>query len=133
MALISCGRVLLVLLPLSPMSPDKIRQLLCEQDEVQADPASSSKRRSPHQYQLLGVDVGRDCLTNVLGISGRRLQKAQAGVPDLRFSQYGGGVRQSPKTDSIDKFLFQLHGTLAETLPTGKLVSIEWHRILCSM
>ena len=76
------------------------------------------KRKGKRQYELLGHMVGPKCLAALLGMGVNRLQKALSGQLDMRHSQFGGGVRQSPKTDSVDKFLFDLHGTIAETLPT---------------
>ena len=49
--------------------------------------------------------------------------KAMAGRLDMRFAETGGSVRRSPKTDSIDRFLYELHSSVAETLPSGLLVS----------
>ena len=88
----------------------EIRQLCGGDDERR------SRRTS---YQLLGVKVGFECLASVLGIGSKRLRKALAGTPDMRFKQFGGGIRATPKTNDVDKFLFGLHGTVAETLPTG--------------
>ena len=71
------------------------------------------------KYELLGVPVGLKCLAAVLGIGVNRLRRARSGNLDHRYAKMGGGVRQSPKTDSVDRFLFELHSMIAETMPAG--------------
>ena len=91
----------------------QVRQVgLADESELQTG------RVRKRQYRLLGHTVGPKCLSAVLGVGMNRLQKVLNGALDMRHSQFGGGVRQSPKTDSVDKFFFELHGTIAETLPT---------------
>ena len=75
--------------------------------------------------------MGFECLASVIGIGSKRLRKALAGTPDMRYHQFGGGVRLTPKTNHVDKFLFQLHGTVAETLPTGWPVGKLQERFPC--
>ena len=94
----------------------EIRQVYGEDAETAGGATSSQQTRI--QYQLLGIDLGPECLAGVLGMGTKRFRKAVRGVPDMRFSQFGGSVRECPKSNSIDKFLFDLHGTVAETLPT---------------
>ena len=80
---------------------------------------AGESRRSKHK--LLGVPIGPQCLAAVLGIGTKRLARAVTGQLDLRFSELGGAARLSPKTDTVDKFLLELHGSVAETLPTQLL------------
>ena len=80
----------------------------------------ATKKRS---YEFLGQVIAPDCLASILGIGKKRMMKAMAGRLDMRFSETGGSVRRSPKTDSVDRFLYELHSSVAETLPSGFLVS----------
>ena len=80
----------------------------------------AARRRS---YEFLGQAISLDCLACLLGVGKKRMLKAMAGRLDMRFAETGGSVRRSPKTDSIDRFLYQLHSSVAETLPSGLLVS----------
>ena len=57
----------------------------------------------------------------MLGVGGKRLARAMKGILDMTFSQKGSGVRLCPKSSSVDKFLFDLHASVAETLPTELL------------
>lgn len=82
------------------------------------DDEKGSSFRRRRQHQLLGVTLGAECLAGVLGMGTKRLRKAQRGVPDMRFKEFGGTIRHTPKANSVDKFLLDLHGTVAETLPT---------------
>ena len=69
-------------------------------------------------YEMMGVEVGRTCAAIVLGVGQKRLARAMNGSLDMRLSQTGGGVRLCPKSATVDKFLFDLHGSIAETLRT---------------
>ena len=82
-------------------------------------PANGDDSQSRKSYELLGIQVGRTCLCSVLGIGKNRLCKAAAGFIDTRFSANVALHRACPKPRSVDKFLLQLHGTVAEILPTG--------------
>ena len=84
--------------------------------------ASSSSASGKSSYCILGENVGLECLSGVLGISKRRMLKAKTCAIDLRF---GDHCRPSPKTHAIDRFLFDLHGSIAETLPTQSLSSLN--------
>ena len=86
------------------------------------------------QYSFLGHAVGLGCLCAVLGMGRNRLQKAAAGMVDSRFACNVRLQRSCPMSRSVDSFLLHLHGTVAEVLPTGLLVSIQmlrcFHRYL---
>ena len=88
----------------------------------QNDDGGQGPRAGRRNYSILGMPVGLECLANVLGIGKKRLLKASKGIVDMRF--VGGILQPSPKTHSIDRFLFDLHGSVAETLPTQHLVRI---------
>ena len=95
-------------------------------------------------YEFLGQTIAPDCLASLLGIGKKRLLKAMSGNLDMRFAETGGSIRQSPKTDSVDRFLYELHSSIAETLPSGFLgmskrlvfivlfVSVSVHVCLCA-
>jgi hypothetical protein len=96
--------------------PAKIHQL-----------ADECKHGGRKEYELLGEVMSPKCLT--LAIGKRRFQRASKGMLDGRFGQFGGGVRQSPKCDTVDKFLLEMHASVAETLPSGRLGQISiWPR-----
>ena len=64
------------------------------------------------------MELAPDCLAAILGLGRARLQKAARGELDKRFAELGGGIRYAPKMGSVDRFLLELHGSVAETLPT---------------
>ena len=87
----------------------------------EAASGSSDGRKTRREYQLLGDDIGAACLQSILAVGPKRFWNCINGIADMRFTAWGGGVRQSPKTSSVDKFLYELHGNVAETLPTESL------------
>ena len=89
-----------------------------------SDPGSGRKN-----YNFLGQDVSLECMANILGVGKKRFLKARKGLIDLRYGTMGH--RPSPKTHSIDRFLFDLHGSVAETLPTEHLSLIRTHITCC--
>ena len=84
--------------------------------ELHQHSAGDPGARQRQTYNLLGEDVSLACMSRILGIGKKRFLKAQKGLIDLRYGNMG--QRPSPKTHSIDRFLFDLHGSVAETLPT---------------
>ena len=87
-----------------------------------ADP-SEKQGKTRSKYELVGVEIGLPCLCSVLAVGNKRLLRAKQGAPDLRFTEFGAGARLCPKTSTVDKFLFDLHSSIAETLPTELLRS----------
>ena len=83
--------------------------------------ADECKHEGRKEYGLLGESVSPKCLSAVLAVGKRRFHRASKGMLDGRFGQFGGGVRQSPKCDTVDKFLLEMHASVAETLPNGCL------------
>ena len=83
--------------------------------------AADQPTRGRRSYEFLGQTIAPDCLASLLGMGKKRLLKAMSGNLDMRFAETGGSIRQSPKTDSVDKFLYDLHSSIAETLPSGFL------------
>ena len=83
-------------------------------------PPHADESQSRKSYELLGINVGRTCLCSVLGIGKNRLCKAAAGQIDTRFASNVPLHRTCPKARNVDKFLRQLHGTVAEIMPTGQ-------------
>ena len=67
------------------------------------------------------MEIGLECLASVMGIGKKRLARARLGQLDMRFSDVGKQIRLAPKQASVDKFLFDLHASVAETLPTESL------------
>ena len=76
-----------------------------------------------HSYELLGQEVGLECLSAILGVGKKRVLKCQKGLIDMRYGEQMS--RLSPKSLSVDRFLLDLYGTVAETLPTQNPVSIK--------
>ena len=76
--------------------------------------SSSSNRRCG--YQLLGQEIGLDCLGSILGVGRKRILRCQKGFIDKRYGEQLH--RLSPKAASVDRFLLDLYGSIAETLPT---------------
>lgn len=74
------------------------------------------------------MEIAPDCLAAILGLGRARLQKAARGELDKRYAELGGGLRYAPKMAAVDRFLLELHGSVAETLPTeppcGTLVQV---------
>ena len=92
----------------------KIRQQVQPDDE-----ADGPRLPQKQQYEILGFPIALECLATLMGVGKKRFLKASKGVIDLRF---GGGVLQPcKKTNTVDKFLFGLHGSIAETLATELL------------
>ena len=87
---------------------------LHQQCDEESTSSSSSRRR--HDYDLLGEEVGLDCLACILGIGKKRILRCQKGHVDMRYGEQA--LRLNPKATSVDRFLLDLYGSVAETLPT---------------
>ena len=79
-----------------------------------ADTSRGRRRR----WSLLDQELAPDSLAAILGLGRARLQKAARGELDKRYAELGGGLRYAKKMSAVDRFLLELHGSVAETLPT---------------
>ena len=66
-------------------------------------------------FGLVGHDVGRECLCNLLGIGINRFRKTMNLIPDGRIGMSKTGSHRD--TASVDAFLTVLYEGVAETLP----------------
>lgn len=66
-------------------------------------------------FNFSGQNVGRACLSAILGIGKARLNKAMSLQPDLRVGKDKSGSQAV--TRSVDAFLSILYNGVAETLP----------------
>mgnify|MGYP001821674192 CR=1 FL=1 len=89
--------------------------------------AEECKHGGRKEYELLGESISPKCLSAVLAVGKARFQRASKGMLDGRYARFGGGVRQTPKADTVDKFLLEMHASVAETLPTGFLGMVTKH------
>ena len=76
------------------------------------------------EYILLGEQVGRKCLSKLLGVGHHRLQKIESGAPDLRHCKRA--YRSRLDSYSVDGFLQNAYDAIAETLPHQCLCTISY-------
>ncbi|CAE6950458.1 unnamed protein product [Symbiodinium sp. CCMP2592] len=77
--------------------------------------ACGSSAANPTKYILLGQEVGRKCLSKLLGVGSHRLQKVESAIPDLRHGKRA--YRSHLESYSVDAFLQNAYDAIAETLP----------------